>query len=120
MSQDFFILSNKTKTWIVHSEKENVCVWELKNPFFSKLDIEAPPIPAFEIFECGTRKPIGFSLGRQEPIKINLELYVQPKDYAVSWGDKKDIQPQDFYSMKEIIKLSKIINAKLKKKKKAN
>ena len=107
----FFIFGNKDKLWIVGNTYGEQYIHELKNyslhDWMITLHNETHNIFSFGETVIETNST---------PVEIDLKLSCDKKDF-LSIGNS-NLGPEDFYSMPEITKLSKIITKKLFKMKK--
>jgi len=97
----FFIFGNKDKLWIVGNVFGSQCIQEFKN---------------YSLYSTAISIQNSFDTGQFAPVELELKLACHPTDFSSIYASSLD--PEDFYSMPEITKLSKIITRKLSKMKK--
>jgi len=114
-SQDFFVLSTKDKLWLVTMDNENVSITEFKNPKLSEFSIDFPKRDAIPIFELGSKSPIDLVEMGESPAEAEFKIMCLPSDLKQISGSRKNIQPDEFYSLKELQKISKMMTRKLEK-----
>jgi len=100
-NNSFFIFGNKDKLWIVGDIYGSQCIQEFKN---------------YSLYSTSISMQNSFDTGYFAPVELELKLACHPKDFLSIYDS--GLGPEDFYSMPEIAKLSKIITRKLSKLKK--
>ncbi len=106
-----FILGNKSKAWIVWKDGQGTTIIELKDYYIGEMNVT-------NTFD---NLPMNFELDEKswiqthEPCHIRLDLYCNPESLVFEYGDTKKMGPENFYSIPELKKLSKIITKKMTK-----
>lgn len=111
---EFFLLSSKKKMWFVTMHKDSVNVMEIKDPLIQEYTVSLPCYDPFILYDSKNKLGV-INQGQLSPFEATIKITGDPKKLTSINGSKKDIQPQDFYEMKELAKLSKIITKKMEK-----
>lgn len=111
--KDAFIFGNKDKLWIVWKQPgSGYILVEAKDYILKGMKIDHN-IGFGEV--CDTFGGRLLDMQPPSPIKIELELLCEPKKFIEEFSENDDLSPDKFYSIPELIKLSKIITKKMRK-----
>lgn len=115
-TEEFFILSTRNKLWtVMNNGIHNTLVYEFNNPKITNMTLAPPQRTMREMYSLNRRRPVMLGEVAQSVAEVELNICCEPEDFKAIYSSKKDIQPDEFYSMKELEKISKIITRKLKK-----
>lgn len=105
MQQEFFMLSSKDKLWFVDGSR----VIALESPHLTRFgwSVERPSLP---IHMLGSRKVL-----RYETLSPDITFNLEGMALGADCTNKSNIQPEDFYTLPELTKLSKRITRKIDK-----
>ena len=113
-AQDFFVLSTKDKLWFVTTDNAAVNVTEFKNPKLERFSINFPSREVTPILGLSNISP-AFEEMAKSPAEADFKIVCRPEDLKQMIGSKDSIQPDEFYSLKELQKISKMMIRKLER-----
>ncbi len=114
-SQDFFVLSTKDKIWLVTMGGKEVSIYEFKNPQLDRFTINFPRHDSLPVLSMGAKNYSHYVDLAPSLAEAEFSIKCLPKDLKMIHGSRKDIQPDEFYSLKELQKISKMMTRKLEK-----
>jgi len=99
------MLSSKDKLWFVDGDR----VIALESPHLSSFTFNIDR-PVQAIHMMGSRIPVAY-----QPMNKEITFSLEGMALGASWKEKSNIQPEDFYTLPELTKLSKRITRKIDK-----